>query len=202
MRNHVNLMSEGARFRTAARVRLRRWGLALAVSVTVLTPIASWRWQDARRIRQEHEALEASYEPIRRLNTANTELRTTAATLVRDERLPLALSRKRPVASLLGVISSAAATSNGELYVEHLNIAQSPPGPEGAPAAQDRLIVEVATTLTYDISDFTQALRIAPITEVKVASDDLVSENGVDRKNYTLECLLGASASGKAAGVN
>ena len=202
MRRYVNLMSEGAQFRSAARVRLRRWALALAVSVTVLTPIASWRWQDARRVRQEHEALEASYEPIRRLNTANTELRTTAVELVRDERLPLALARKRPVASLLGIVGAAAATSDGELFVEHLNVAQSPPGPDGSPAAQDRLIVEVATTLTYDISDFTQALRVAPITDVKVASDDLVSEDGVDRKNYTLECLLGAPAGGKAVGVN
>jgi hypothetical protein len=202
MRKYVNLMSEGAQFRTAARVQLRRWVTALVATTVVLTPIAIGRWQEARRVRQDHEALEASYDPIRRLTSMNNELRTTAATLVRDDRLPLELSRKRPVGTLLGIVSAAAAASNGELYVEHLQLAQSPPSQPGAPPAQDRLIIDVASTLTFDIANFVEALKVAPIAEVKVASDELVEENGIDRKNYSLECLLSTPASGKAAHVN
>jgi hypothetical protein len=192
-------MSEGARFRTAARIHIRHWTLALVATIVVLTPLAAGRWQEARRVRQEHEALEASYDPIRRLTTMNNELRSAAATLVRDDRMPLELSRRRPVGTLLGVVSAAAAASNGELYVERLHLAQAPPGQPGAPAAQDRLIVDVASTLTFDIANFVEALKVAPIADVKVASDELVEENGVDRKNYSLECLLSAPTNGKAA---
>lgn len=202
MRKYVNLMSESAQFRTAARVQLRRWVMALAATFVVLTPLAVGRWQEARRVRQEHEALEASYDPIRRLTSMNNELRNTAATLVRDDRLPLELSRKRPVGTLMGIVSAAAAASSGELYVEHLKLAQSPPSQPGAPPAQDRLIIDVASTLTFDIANFVEALKVAPIAEVKVASDELVEENGIDRKNYSLECLLSEPASGKAAHGN
>lgn len=197
MRRYVNLMSEGARFRVAARVQLRRWALALVGAVAVLAPVAAWRWQEARRVRQEHEALEASYEPIRRLNTTNMALRTDAAALIRDDRLPLELSRKRPVATLLGIVGAAVATSKGELFVEHMRLVQSPLG--AASPSKGRLIIEVASTLTFDVANFVDALKVAPIVEVKVASDQLVSQDGVDRKNYTLECLFYTSAGGRSS---
>ncbi len=198
MRKYVNLMSEAAQFRTAARIYLRRWALALAVFVTALIPVATWRWQEARAVRQQHEALEASYKPIRTLTALNTQLRTAAVALVHDERLPLELAQKRPVASLLGIIAAAAAASNGELFIEHLHVAQAPPGAEAAQPPQDRVIIETAATLTYDVANFVEALKVAPIASVKVVADEIVTENGVDRKSYHLECLLSATAPGKA----
>jgi hypothetical protein len=202
MRKYANLMSEGAQFRAAARIQLRRWALALVAVIVVLIPLAVVRWQEVRRVRQQHEALEAGYDPIRRLTAMNNELRTAAATLVRDERLPLELSRNRPSGTLLAIVSDAAAASNGELYVEHLKLAQAPPSGAATTPGQDRLIIDVATTLTFDVANFVEALKVAPIVDVKVAADELVEENGVDRKNYSLECLLTAPHGGKAAHAN
>jgi hypothetical protein len=202
MRKYVNLMSDGAQFRAAAHIQLRRWGLALVAAIIVLIPLGVARWQEARRVQQQHEALEASYDPIRRLTAMNNELRTAAATLVRDERLPLELSRKRPSGTLLAIVSEAAAASNGELYVEHLKFAQALPASAATAAGQDCLIIDVATTLTFDVANFVEALKVAPIVDVKVAADELVEENGVDRKNYSLECLLASPHGGKAAHAN
>ena len=190
MKRHANLMSDGARFRVAARVSLRRWALALAATVTMLTPLSIWHWQECRRIRHEHEALEASYAPIRRLNEMNLELRTAATSLVRDERLTLELSRRRPTATLLGIVSAATAVTNGALFIEHINLAHTAPGAQAGTARQDQLTIEAACPPQFDISTFVDALKQPPFTEVKIRSDGLTTNDGVDRKTYTIECLF------------
>jgi hypothetical protein len=194
MRRHVNLMSESARFRAGARVSLRRWALVLATIMTMLTPISIWRWQECQRIRHEHEALEASYAPIRRLNDINTELRTAASSLVRDERITLELSRRRPVATLLGIVSAATAATNGALFIERINLTQTPPGAAAGMPGSNVLKIEAACPPQFDISIFVDALKQRPFSEVKITSDDLASSNGVDRKTYTIECRFSPPA--------
>jgi hypothetical protein len=193
VKRYINLMSSGARFRTAARVRLRRWALALAVMVTVLAPLSIIRWDESRKTRNEHEAMEAGYEPIRRLIQLNRDLRTQAAALVGNERLALELSRRHPATTLLGLVGAAAAESRGELFIEHLTLTQLPPGVGAAPTptgAREQMVIEAAATLTYDIAGFVESLQKAPIASVKVVSDVVVSQDGMDRKNYTIECTL------------
>ena len=79
MRNYVNLMSDAAQFRTAARVRFAagRWRWPRPSSSSRRSPSGVGKRPAA--CGQEHEALEASYDPIRRLTTMNNELRNTAA---------------------------------------------------------------------------------------------------------------------------
>jgi hypothetical protein len=166
--------------------------------MALLAPLMVWQWQDGRRIRQEHEALEATYEPFRRLAVTNTELRTTAASLVRDESLPLELSRNRPLATLLGIVGAAVESTKGALFIEHLDVTHAPPGDETT-AIQDRLMIDAVSTPQFDISMFTDALKRTPIIDVKVVSENLIAENGVDAKNYTIECLLTGPAAPKAA---
>jgi hypothetical protein len=194
MKRHVNLMSDAARFRVAARVALHRWALALAVLATLLAPISIWHWQECRRIRHEHEASEASYAPIRRLNDMNAELRTTAASLVRDQRLTLQLSRRRPAWTLLGIVTAATAATGGSVYVEHIDLAQTPPGGAASTPSQNVLTIEAVCPPQFDIATFVDALDKPPFTEVKITSDDLSTRDGVDRKTYTIECRLSASA--------
>lgn len=187
MKRHVNLMSEGAKFRAAVRKQSRRWAVALALLVIVLVPLDGMRWREQTRVRHEHEALEASYEPVRRLSLVNRQLRTEAINLVRDERLSLELAQQRPLLTLLARISAAASAGNGQIYVEQITVEQAVPGNAEKPVP-NQVVVEAAATLTYDVSQFVESLKQPPITAVKVTSDVVTSENGVDRKNYTLEC--------------
>jgi len=190
MKHYANLMSEAAHFRAQAWIRLRRWALALALLGAVLVPLAGMRWRECRRVQQEHEALEARYAPIKRLNALNVKLRAEAGTLVRDERLALELSRHRPASALLGLISAAAASSRGELFIEHLNLTQNAPHGENQPAVEERMIIEAAATLRYDIAGFVKALEKPPIKQVRVTSDEVVSEHGIEHKSYVIECVL------------
>jgi hypothetical protein len=183
-------MSESSRFRVAVCVLLRRWALGVAAVVAAAAPLAGMRYREYSRVCQEHEALEAAYAPVKWLADMNLQLRKEAAALVRDDRLPLELSRHRPAAALLGVASAAAADSGGELFIEHLSITQSVPSDEDGRPVEDRMVIEATAKLTYDIADFVEALKQAPVRAVKVAADDVVSLNGFDCKNYVIECSL------------
>lgn len=188
MKRHVNFMSEAAQFRAAVRRHLRRWAGALCACVLLLIPGGAVRWVEHAQVRHEHEALEACYEPVRRLNAINGQLRTAAMNLVRDERLALQLSRERPMAALLGRVTRAVEDSSGQLFVQRLTVSQSAPGLKTGSAGRGRLVIEAAATLTYDVSQFVESLKAPPLNDVKITSDLVVAENGIDRKNYVLEC--------------
>lgn len=196
MKKYVNLMTDVACYRNAARVTTRRWITAGAACLLIAAPTAFFKWEHCRQVSQEYDALEASYEPVRRLNGINMQLRTTAAALVRDNRLPLELSRRRPVTTLLGIASGAAAQSEGALFINHIEISQTPAGGDGAAQQADRMTIEAACTLKYDIANFVAALTVAPVSAVKIVTDDLAVVDGIDRKTYTVECVLGSPPAG------
>ena len=56
------------------------------------------------------------------------------------------------------------------------------------------MVIEAACTLKYDVANFVGALKAAPIAEVKIITDELATENGVDHKKYAVECVLKAPA--------
>lgn len=190
MKRHVNFMSETAQFRAATRRHSRQWAYALIAGALLLIPVGAVRWVEQTRVRHQHEAMEASYEPVRRLNAINGQLRNAAENLVRDERLVLELSRDRPMAALLGRVTRATEDSNGQLFVQRLTVSQSAPGLKMGNAGHGRVVIEAAATLTYDVSQFVESLKAPPLADVKVTSDLVIAENGVDRKNYVLECAF------------
>ena len=191
MKTYVNLLSDDARSRSAAAVSARWWALALAVLAIVLIPMTVQRWQETRDIRRNHEALEARYAPVRQLSDEIRKYRREAATLVTVDRIPLELAQERPLATLLGLASQAAANSGGELFVEQLTVTQPGVDDGGDGAATDRrLVIRASGTLAYDVAQVVKSLEQAPIKSVKVLGTETVSEQGVDRKNYTIECLF------------
>lgn len=191
MKTYVNLLSDDARFRSAAALNARWWALALAVLAMVLIPVTVQRWQETQDIRRNHEALEARYAPVRQLSDEIRKYRSEAATLVSVDRIPLELAQERPLATLLGLASQAAANSGGELFVEQLTVTQPGVDDEGEAAAADRrLVIRASGTLAYDVAQVVKSLEQAPIKSVKVLGTETVSENDVDRKSYTIECLF------------
>lgn len=188
MRNHVNLMTERATLMVSLRHCMRYWATAVAALVAVLTPIAAGRWLESRQTWREFQAIEASYEPIRRLSEHNRELCTDARNLVSNERVELQLARYRPVTSLLARVSAAAAASDGQLYVEELSFTQQLPGVAADGVQPGRVTIHAVCSLTYDIATFMHALRHPPIADVQARGDAVTNADGIDRKSYVIEC--------------
>jgi hypothetical protein len=139
--------------------------------------------------------MEAGYDPICRLVKLNRDLCTEAAALVKNRRLELELSRSRPTSALLKVVSAAAAKSDGQLFVEHFAINEHAPGdlappPAGAPAGEEKMVIDAVALATYDIAGFVEALKKQPVKSVKVLSDAVSSPQGGDRKSYKVECIF------------
>jgi hypothetical protein len=189
MRNYVNLLSDDARLRWSARSSALRWSLALAALVAALAPITQSQWRQTRDVRRRHEALEARYAPIRLLSDESRQYRKEAVRLVTADRIPLELSRERPLATLLGLASQAAAGSSGELYVEQLTLTQSAVDDDADAPAERRLVLKATGTLAYDVANVIATLEHEPIKSVKVLSTETLADEDVPRKTYTIECL-------------
>lgn len=189
MNSSVNLMTQGAQLRSAAERVARIWALIIGVMVLALAPLGGWTWQKRCKALRRHEALQASYEPIRQLAGENRTLAVEATTLVERERLPLTLARRRPVVALLGVVSDAIAECGGAVYMEHMALTRVAPPAAGA-AAAGRLLVDASATLAFDISRLTKLLARPPITAVKILSSETANDDGTPIKTYSVECLF------------
>lgn len=188
MINHVNLMTDAAQFRAVARVRVRCWIAAWGVLVMLLLPLGASRWRTHRDVMQQHEALEAAYEPTRKLAQEIRTLRTEAKTMVEKQRIELELARVGSPAVLLGIASQAAKASQGEIYARQIDVTQYLPG--GATAeGRGRMVIKAAGTLPYDVTHFVDALDQAPFAGVSVLATEAVNQDGIDQKDYTVECL-------------
>ncbi len=190
MAHCVNLLSPRAEFRSQAIRLIRLWAVAVGAVVIVIVPLGGWAWTLRRDAIHVHEALAARYEPIRRQAEANRRLSVEAARLVRDQQTTLELSRQRPIAALLAVVGEAVAATDGNVFVERMNFA-----PDGAvkPDAVDpesRLVLDVATTEGYDISQFAKALQNAPFTSAKIVTSEAVTSGEVAHNKHTIECVF------------
>ena len=187
MRQCINLMTERAEFLASTRRLVVLWSLALAGVLLVAAPLGAWAWIERREAIFEHEALQARYEPIRRLAEANRRLEAEAARLVRDERVTLTLARRRPVAALLAAVGEAVAATNGDVFVERVTLS---PDAAAKPESVDpagAVILDVITDEGYDISLLAKSLTSDPFTSVKVVSSEAVAGD-VARNKHVIEC--------------
>lgn len=191
MANYINLMSEKAQFRAAAKRASVRWALAVAVVAAALAPMGVYAWHERQVAIAEQETLEVQYDPIHQLSLDIRRLRNDADALVRSERTALELARIRPPSTLLGVVGKAAAESDGELYMKRLTLTQTPVRDPQAAEATDqggRLALEASSSVAYDVQRFVKLLSHQPLAEVKLLSTESATEPSGTRKRYGIEC--------------
>jgi hypothetical protein len=187
MASSLNMMSEAALNRSAADRIVRGWLVVTVLALLVVTPLTTWTWLCREKVVQEHEALEARYEPIRRLAASNRELSEKAVDLVRTERVPLELSRRRPVAALLKVIGDAIASTAGDAFIVHLSMARDPAAKPEAVDPGGVLTIEVVTTEGYDIAELVRRLDQPPFNSVKLLSSEAAVEADVKTNKHAVE---------------
>ena len=186
MASSVNLMTDRAALRAASERILRGWALAICAVIVLLAPALAWTWRERTKAIQAHEALEAKYEPLRRLARDSRSLGAETAKLTERERTALELSNNRPVGVLLSVVASAVHASRGGVFVEHVNITQD--GAKNESGASGRLFLDFSSTLSYDVSELTKLLDKPPIKAVKIVSSETIDDGVVPRKTHAIEC--------------
>lgn len=191
MANYINLMSERAQFRAAAKRAAVRWAAVVALLGATLTPMGVYAWHERQVAIAEQESLEIQYKPIHQLSLDIRRLRKEASSLVRIERTALELARVHPPSTLLGVVSAAAEESDGELYIKRVTITQTPVRDSQLAEATDqrgRLALEASSSVAYDVQRFVKLLTQHPLSEVKLLSTESAAESTGTRKRYGIEC--------------
>jgi hypothetical protein len=151
-------------------------------------PLGAYIWQQRRHVVGQLEALEASYEPVRRLISANRALNSKAADLVARESLALQLARRRSVTTLLGIINAAIEETSGAVFIQRMTMTQDASSP-GVPGA-GRVILNATSTIGYDTGPLIEALNRPPFSSVKVTSSETVADGGLARTNHVIECVF------------
>ncbi len=185
---YVNLMTERARLRTAAARVSRCWATIIGAMMFLAVPGVLWMWHERRQLIREHDALEASYEPVRRLAAANRVLAANAAEFIKREKLPLELSRKRPAIALVAHVSDAIAATDGAVYLDQIELNQRGATTTGSDKTVDKLTLKASTLPHFEASRLVAALNRPPLAGVKIISSETVEEAGVSRKKYVIEC--------------
>jgi hypothetical protein len=183
----VNLMTQRAQYRSAADRIIHGWALINAVLLLAMLPLAAWTWIERRDMVRAHDALEAGYEPIRRLAGANRRLGAEAASLIDREEIALELSRSRPAAALIAAVADAVAEAQGAVFVEHFTLSHD--APLSDPASRvGRLTLEVSGMLGYDASRLAKQLDRPPFTSAKIISSETVNDGPVPHKAHVIQC--------------
>jgi hypothetical protein len=182
----VNLMTQPAQFRADAERIARVWILGIGALVLALVPFGLWQWRDRSQMVRENEALEASYEPLRRLAAANRALAAQATELVTRERDVLQLARQHSTLSLVSVVSDVIEASQGAAFVDHITITRDPA--KGGLNGGGKLTLSAMSTLGYEASRLAKELDRPPFTAVKIESSETTADGGVVRKHHVIDC--------------
>lgn len=183
----VNLMTLRARNGAAADRILRGWFWSIAATFSMLSLLALWTWVERRELMLEQGALEASYEPIRRLASGNRGLRMQADELVSRNAVVLGLAQDRPILALLARVQEAIAAAEGAVYIESLTLSQAATTTAEAPR-DGTATLTVVSLLGFDVSRLVKQLDAAPFSDVKVTSSETVASGETPRKTHVIHC--------------
>lgn len=197
MKHHLNLMSQPARHREALRRVVRLWSQVTASVVLVLVPVGLatwWRCDDARR---RQAVASAQYEPIRKMKNENDALKKQIESLLTQERVPLVLSRRQPVLSLVGLASRAVAEEGGTVYLEQLALEQSSQIENAANGTRSTCVLEGIGRDVRGVSQLADRLRTdGPFTHVGLETDETNRPGAENVQQFTIHCELAPGSAG------
>jgi hypothetical protein len=189
MKRHLNLMSERARKREDGRRAWRVWAQVVAVLVLVLTPTGLVRWYSCNRAEQHSLAADLQYKPTRQLRADSGRLKQQIEQFRTDERVALALAVERPALALMGLVSRAVAERKGSVYLDVLELQQSPLVTD-APSGQKATFVLGGTGRdALSVTKFADMLRNnGPFSRVDVQTE-ITDKPGADNvPAFEIEC--------------
>jgi hypothetical protein len=190
---HLNMLPIQYRRRQVLNLRLRQWSLVWGAALAMALALGWFQCSDCRRMSSDLELLEAKYNRVKdvqtRFETAQAELQE----LEQRESLVLELSQRRPMLSLLGILSRAARQCGGNVSVTHINWNADR---HDAPAdAQDELqplltLQGVGLSNLY-VAQFVSALKDNEILcDVTLKSTEKQVINGKVAHGYHMECTV------------
>lgn len=182
----MNLMTDAARRHTVLRQARRFWSRVLGGTLLALCLLGLFEWWQGSASTQRLNALESQYAPLQALKQECTAMQREISALQDVQQLTWRLIDVQPAATLLAVVAAAAAETQGDVFLEKLELEQS--GTAQHPRRR-RATLEGAGKSNAAIAEFATALRDSGLFE-EVTLNSSNSEAGRARstRTFRLEC--------------
>jgi hypothetical protein len=186
MKTSLNLMTDEDRRQQFVHGSKRLWIRILSTSLALMVLVAAAQWWQGRATGSQLRLLQERYTPLQTLKDECIRMRTEINAMRDTQQLTLRLVDTRPTVTLLGAISAAAATTNGEVYVEQLDLQHA----ESTTAQRTALVIGKGKDHT-SIARFTAALRESDLfADVTLSSSDTSDALEEQARSFRIECQL------------
>lgn len=187
MNNHIDLMSSRARVRECTRTRLRQWSRILAAAVGLLALHGAITWWPVHTRSLQCAALEAQYEPLRRMKMDNKALARKIADTLDESQLELALSKQTPVVTLVGLVGQAVSNTQGKVFLDRLAYSQDETN-NNADGALYRVKLEGFGADPVAVSQFTDGLKSTlKFADMQVRTVETIEINQQPMQTFDIE---------------
>jgi Tfp pilus assembly protein PilN len=186
---HINLMSLQAQRRECVRTRLRQWIYILAVVVVALGLLTLERYFGYRGATQQQLALEAAYDPISELKTANKLLTKQIAAIRSEKEFVLALSEQEPTITLLGLLGKAVADGNERVFLQKIELNNLGLA-SGSPTQKSTVLdlAGIANTGTA-VNQFVETLQsVVPFGKIGITTSKEYRIKQQTMQDFSLQC--------------
>jgi Tfp pilus assembly protein PilN len=191
MRSSLNLMSLSARRKECRRMRKRHWSFVLASVLVCLGLVTTQRYlSHMSTLRQQH-ALESKYEPIGALKSANKILAKQIAAIRDEEQFVLALSKREPTITLLGLLGNAVADGDSHVFlqkIELVNVGLESMAKDGLGTQLD--VAGIANS-TSAVNAFKETLQESlPFGKIDISSTKEYQLKQQTMQDFSLQCVF------------
>lgn len=167
----INLMSLQAQRHGYIHMRIRQWTRVLLVIALVLGAVTLERYVAYRSAMRQQLALEADYDPIAELKTANRLLAKQITAIRNEEQFVLALSDQEPTITLLGLLGKAIADANERVFLQKIELNNE--GLAGGRTTEKKTVLDLAGVANSGtaVNQFAETLQgSVPFGKVEVTS--------------------------------
>jgi hypothetical protein len=159
----------------------------LAATAWLLALHAAISWWPVHVRSQQRGALEAQYEPLRQMKMENKSLQREIDETLDNSQLELALSNQTPVVTLVGVVSRAAAETDGKVFLDNLAYSQRAET-QAAEGGESIVTLEGMGADAVAVGQFADRLKSAvEFAEVRVESVETIEINQRPMQVFKIE---------------
>ncbi len=193
MTTFLNMLPQGFHRRRLMVRRLRQWTCVWGIAMTLAIAFSWGQHRDYQALNARLIGLENDYAPIKKLQTELISNRKELAEIHHRETLALQLSDRRSMLTLLGLVTQAARSCDGEVSIRQLSLG------EGHRRSSPRYGRPALSTLTIDglgksnlsVARFAAALRMTnAFCQVQLKSTAQKQGGLMSVRSYCLECTF------------
>ncbi|QDU54771.1 PilN domain-containing protein [Aeoliella mucimassa] len=186
MRTSINLMTDEDKRRQLLHDVQTFWVKVLLTTMMVILGVGTYHWWQNRVVLAELSELEEQYAPMQMLKDECIDMRTSINNMREAQQLMLRLVDTRPVVTLLGAVSHAAAETSGGVYIQSIELE-----PTERSGDARRAVMHGMGYGNSAIAQFTSALRSSNLFADVTLSSSASSTNDDDAATaFRIECQL------------